>query len=111
MEDHEFYCKIDEDGRCLECLKRLSTAVRTLAQVLAENHKRLRAAMEPVEDWCDICGNKNADAVFCAVLKEAFGDLGPDLRKNVYLAFRPWAIARFCLSAMPLCDHEFLSGD
>ena len=112
VKTHEHYCGADLDGHCLVCRSRMSAAFKVLGEVMADNIKRVRQAMEPLEDWCDLCGDKDADAVFSTIMPHVLDNLDPSLRESVYFAIRKWAQEKFGLTAMPLCDRAFSrSGD
>lgn len=108
MKSHEHYCGVDADGHCPECRSRMAVTFKALGEVMAENLKRIRQAMQPLEDWCDLCGDKEADAVFSTIMPQVLDNLDPKLRENVYVAIRAWAQQKFNLKAMPLCDRAYL---
>jgi hypothetical protein len=101
---HEYYCTLDEDGHCLECLGRLGGPIKAIVEVYQEFARRVQEPVSAVGDICEVCARKNLDYMFAKLLRDIRGALPAKALAMIGKAIIQNTMQELGIETMPLTE-------
>lgn len=107
MEDHEFYCHRDPDGRCQECIERIMKPFAGVVGIFKEMQDKVQNVVGEMGSVCNACAKENADYAIARTFREILPALPTQLRMALGKALLDYSVNKLKIPAMPLSEKAW----
>lgn len=85
MDEHEYYCTHDADGRCPECIGRMMDQTESLIRIFKKFQEDIIDVIDKGDTVCKKCRQAYKDHTTARIIRETLG--------NIPAKMRPGAVA------------------